>query len=123
MKTCPVCHGEGKIDATSTIAVVPARKPFLEQLGEILPNEWGFWSGVIVLILCITGLVYAGITAPPEPAAKAPELQCAEACGAGKFKAFTYPVGRWDEPDGSKYGKIHAPTPQKCECVLPGETP
>lgn len=123
MKTCPVCHGEGKIDATSTIAVVPARKPFLEQLEGILPREWGYALTLIILILCVTGLAYAYISAPPAPAAKSPELQCVEACGAGRFKAFTYPLTYWSEPDGSKYGKIHAPTPQKCECVLPGETP
>ncbi len=122
-RTCPLCRGEGRLNGDYGVYAVPAKKSFLEQLEGILPKDWGSWFTLTIFILCITGLLYSLITAPPRPETKSPERQCAEACGIGRFKSFTYPSTYWEEPDGSKYGKHHPPEPQRCECILPGETP
>lgn len=119
MKTCPLCRGEAKIPDDVGIAAVPARKPFISQLAELIPNDLMQYTFGLAVVGALTFVLHAWIVAPPKPADATPELQCATACGGGpRFKAYSYPVGQWNEPDGTKWGKVHDPKPAKCECIV-----
>lgn len=120
MKNCPVCRGEGKLGDDVGIAAVSARKPFISQLAELIPSDLMSYGFGIVIVAALAWLLHAWIVLPakPVPVTDSPELQCAKACGdKPRFKAYTYPANAWTEPDGSKWGKSHPPTPAKCECI------
>lgn len=122
MKNCPLCHGEGKLADDVGIAAVPARKPFISQLAELIPDDLMQYCFGLAIVGALTFVIHSWIAAPPKPAEETQELQCAKACGGGpRFKSFTYPTREWIEPDSTKWGKSHPPIPAKCECIIAEE--
>lgn len=113
-KKCPICYGEGKIDDSLSIALVPPRPPILAQLKDLLPN-----LTALSVVLVLAWILHAWVVAPsvPKPVQDTEEMQCSKACGPGRFKSYTYQINPWTEHDGSKWGKQHDPVAPKCECL------
>lgn len=111
-KNCPVCWGEGEIDETLSVALTSPHPPFLTQISGLIPGVLG-----LAIVASLAWVLHSWIVASSKPGVDTVEMQCSKACGAGRFKTYTYKTDPWVETDGSKYGKHHEPIAPKCECL------
>lgn len=98
--TCPMCVGEGMLSVKEVRG-----DPFEARIGL---------AAIILALLFGASFLY-WVTKPRTPT---PMEQCANSCGAGRFKTYTEIIPSWVESvKGSDPDISHPPLPAKCECV------